>query len=100
MGISNMDHDFVELGTVIRLIRANVTDIEETNILIMRLKTIPALRQKMPETGHWLRKKRQPKSYLRICSVCGKEAYFCGNGDYPRCPYCTAIMKRNKEDKQ
>ena len=35
----------------------------------------------------------RPKTYIRKCSVCGKESYFCGKGcSYKYCPNCGAKM--------
>lgn len=48
----------------------------------------------IPEAnGEWLRENIRPKSYLRVCSVCRKIVYFCGEGcDYLYCPYCRSPM--------
>ena len=44
-------------------------------------------------TGEWMRENIRPKSYLRICSVCRKVAYFCGTGcNYKFCPNCGVEM--------
>ena len=43
--------------------------------------------------GYWSKANNRPKSYIRVCSVCGKEAYFCGKGcSYKYCPNCGAKM--------
>ena len=43
--------------------------------------------------GRWERANNRPKSYIRKCSICGKEAYFCGTGcGYKYCPNCGAKM--------
>ena len=45
--------------------------------------------------GHWLRENIRPKSYLRVCSMCIKTAYFCGEGcSYKYCPHCGAQMDK------
>ena len=42
----------------------------------------------------------RPKAYIRKCSVCGKESYFCGKGcSYKYCPNCGAKM-RGYDDEQ
>ena len=44
--------------------------------------------------GHWIKPFfRSEKTYIRMCSECGNEVYFCGSGNYPYCPYCKANMK-------
>ena len=43
--------------------------------------------------GRWKKANNRPKSYIRVCSVCGKEAYFCGEGcSYKYCPNCGTKM--------
>lgn len=43
--------------------------------------------------GRWKKANNRPKSYIRVCTVCGKEAYFCGEGcSYKYCPNCGAKM--------
>lgn len=48
--------------------------------------------------GHWIRPPHIKKTYRRLCSECGHTSYFCGEGDYPYCPYCKASMKEEDED--
>lgn len=44
--------------------------------------------------GWWKKANKRPKSYIYRCSVCGKEAYFCGVGcGYKYCPNCGAEME-------
>lgn len=48
--------------------------------------------------GRWEKANNRPKSYIRVCTVCGKEAYFCGEGcSYKYCPNCGSKM--DGEDK-
>lgn len=44
--------------------------------------------------GKWLKSSNMSKrSYQRLCSNCKHIVYFCGDGNYPNCPYCLADMK-------
>lgn len=44
--------------------------------------------------GEWLRENIRPKSYMRVCSLCKKTAYFCAGGcSYRYCPYCGQPME-------
>ena len=50
------------------------------------------------ETAHWERPyPTTPKSYTRICSRCKGTAYVIGKYEYPRCPHCGAIMRKEIE---
>lgn len=42
--------------------------------------SIPSMDAAPLEHGQWLRENIRPKSYLRVCSMCKKTAYFCGEG--------------------
>lgn len=47
----------------------------------------------LPKYGSWENANRRPKTYIRRCSHCGGEAYFCGIGcSYKFCPNCGAKM--------
>lgn len=49
--------------------------------------------------GYWENANGRPKTYIRKCSVCGKEAYFCGRGcSYKFCPNCGAKMDLEESD--
>lgn len=49
--------------------------------------------------GYWENANNRPKTYIRKCSVCGKEAYFCGRGcSYKFCPNCGAKMQNVRVD--
>ena len=43
--------------------------------------------------ARWERANNRKKSYIRRCSSCGGDAYFCGDGcSYKFCPNCGATM--------
>ena len=47
----------------------------------------------LPKYGSWENANRRPKTYIRRCSHCGGEAYFCGIGcSYKFCPNSGAKM--------
>ena len=49
------------------------------------------------EHGYWENANGRPKTYIRKCSVCGKEAYFCGRGcSYKFCPNCGCKMDKGE----
>lgn len=44
--------------------------------------------------GEWMKLSNMSKrSYRRVCSQCHNISYFCGDGNYPNCPYCLADMR-------
>ena len=47
--------------------------------------------------GKWILENNRPKSYMRVCSVCQKIAYFCTPViPYIFCPNCGADMRGGK----
>ena len=53
----------------------------------------PTIEAEPVRHGYWENANSRPKTYIRKCSVCGKEAYFCGRGcSYKFCPNCGAKM--------
>ena len=58
----------------------------------------PAVDAEPVRHGRWKNGNNRPFTYLRLCSVCGKESYFCGNGcSYNYCPNCGAKMDAEVE---
>ena len=57
------------------------------------IKNAPTIEAEPVRHGYWENANGRPKTYIRKCSVCGKEAYFCGRGcSYKFCPNCGAKM--------
>lgn len=49
--------------------------------------------------GKWIKLRNTSKrSYQRFCSNCHNISYFCGEGNYPNCPYCLAEMKEGENE--
>lgn len=58
------------------------------------IKNAPTIEAEPVRHGYWENANGRPKTYIRKCSVCGKEAYFCGRGcSYKFCPNCGAKMR-------
>ena len=50
------------------------------------------------QCGYWIKENIRANTYLRMCSICGKIAYFCGKGcSYKYCPYCGQPMEVDKD---
>ena len=61
--------------------------------------------------GFWRRDNARDRSYIYVCSACGKKAYFIPGGsrkhpkartpkcEYKYCPYCGAYMVDGCDDK-
>ena len=65
----------------------DVSDIEEA----------PTIEAEPVRHGYWENANGRPKTYIRKCSVCGKEAYFCGRGcSYKFCPNCGCKMDKGE----
>lgn len=61
--------------------------------VLEKVQIAPSVETVPEASGQWLRENIRPKSYLRVCSVCKKTAYFCGEGcSYIFCPYCRTPM--------
>lgn len=65
--------------------------------LVKLLDNAPTVEER-PQ-GEWIKLSNMSKrSYQRVCNQCHNISYFCGNGNYPNCPYCLAEMKREAEN--
>lgn len=69
---------------------------EERDILIRAIGN--GVKYVEPKKGEWIKSSNMSKkSYQRVCDQCHHISYFCGDGNYPNCPYCLADM-REAED--
>lgn len=63
------------------------------NDAIEIVENIPAADVAEVVHGRFEMGNKRPKTYIRTCSVCRKDAYFCGVGcGYNYCPNCVAKM--------
>ena len=52
-----------------------------------------------PKKGKWIKSSNMSKrSYQRVCNQCNHISYFCGDGNYPNCPYCLSDMREADND--
>ena len=70
-----------------------------TNYAMLILREAPTIEAEPVRNGYWENANGRPKTYIRKCSVCGKEAYFCGRGcSYKFCPNCGADMRGDSDE--
>lgn len=64
--------------------------------IIDALEALPTINpDDIRQMGRWEMANNRKKSYIRRCSACEKEAYFCGRGcSYKYCPNCGAKMNK------
>ena len=75
-------------------------DEEDASKIRWLISHIPTVDAKPARHGEWIKENIRAKSYLRLCSACGKIAYFCGTGcSYKYCPNCGAKMRNDNENK-
>ena len=88
-----------------RLIDANAL-IKEANaegaygyVDAKQIADAPTIEAEPVRHGYWENANGRPNTYIRKCSVCGKEAYFCGRGcSYKFCPNCGADMRGDSDE--
>lgn len=86
----DFDHSHAKIWT------ATITGIQHS---IKRLDNAPTIDAVPVKHGRWIMENIREKSYLRMCTVCRKIAYFCGEGcSYIYCPNCGAKMDGGADD--
>ena len=71
---------------------------EEFSACMRVVCSAPTVDAEVVRHGRWIKENIRVKSYLRLCSVCNKIAYFCGSGcSYVFCPNCGAKMDAEVE---
>ena len=74
-----------------KIVAANL--FQYANAVTNMIGDAPTIEADPVRHGYWENANGRPKTYIRKCSVCGKEAYFCGRGcSYKYCPNCGAKM--------
>lgn len=65
--------------------------------VIKVIEDAPLIEAEPVRHGYWENANGRPKTYIRKCSVCGKEAYFCGRGcSYKFFPNCGCKMDKGE----
>ena len=74
-----------------KIVAANM--FQYANAVTNMIGDAPTIEAEPVRHGYWENANGRPNTYIRKCSVCGKEAYFCGRGcSYKFCPNCGAKM--------
>ena len=74
-----------------KIVAANL--FQYANAVTNMIGDAPTIEAEPVRHGYWENANGRPKTYIRKCSVCGKESYFCGRGcSYKYCPNCGAKM--------
>ena len=74
-----------------KIVAANL--FQYANAVTNMIGDAPTIEAEPVRHGYWENANGRPKTYIRKCSVCGKEAYFCGRGcSYKFCPNCGSKM--------
>ena len=67
--------------------------------VIKVIEDVPLIEADPVRHGYWENANGRPNTYIRKCSVCGKEAYFCGRGcSYKFCPNCGSNMDGESDE--
>ena len=83
---SDLEHEYGSLGGAVSGVMKHIDSAPTIDAVPVR-------------HGYWENANGRPKTYIRKCSVCGKEAYFCGRGcSYKFCPNCGADMRGNSDE--
>ena len=98
-----MNNDLISRSALLADIQA---DLEEGGVdgmvagaLKRYVKRAPTIESEPVRHGYWENANGRPKTYIRKCSVCDKEAYFCGRGcSYKFCPNCGANMEGESDE--
>lgn len=101
-----MDNDLISREALIKWIDDSVSQYYgtySTDMLNMwglfkdyLINNAPTVEERLK--GKWIKPSNtSTKSYQRMCNRCHNIAYFCGNGNYPNCPYCLAEMEADSE---
>ena len=79
-----------------KIVAANL--FQYANAVTNMIGDAPTIEAEPVRHGYWENANGRPKTYIRKCSVCGKEAYFCGRGcSYKYCPNCGANMNGGRD---
>ena len=80
-----------------KIVAANL--FQYANAVTNMIGDAPTIEAEPVRHGYWENANGRPKTYIRKCSVCGKEAYFCGRGcSYKFCPNCGADMRGDSDE--
>ena len=80
-----------------KIVAANL--FQYANAVTNMIGDAPTIEAEPVRHGYWENANGRPKTYIRKCSVCGKEAYFCGRGcSYKYCPNCGADMRGSNDE--
>ena len=80
-----------------KIVAANL--FQYANAVTNMIGDAPTIEAEPVRHGYWENANGRPKTYIRKCSVCGKEAYFCGRGcSYKFCPNCGAKMDGESDE--